>query len=83
MRLGEDAFPDGAIEVPHQDRVEKDTRVGGAEPTEVQLRDVRELLGCLAAGENKRNGVGAEAAGHERQGLRRLGVKPLDVVDDA
>ena len=83
VRLGEEAFTDGAIEVPDEDRFEQGARVGRAQPAELQLRHAVELLDDLPACEDEPDGIGAETACDERQRSRRLGIEPLCIVDDA
>ncbi len=83
VRLGEEAFTDGAIDLPDEDRFEQGSRVGRAQPTELQLRDAVELLDDLPACEEEPNGIGAETPCDERQRSRRLGIEPMCIVDDA
>ena len=81
--LGEEAFTHGPVEAADDDRVEQRARVGAREPAEVQGGKTAELCKVFAAREHERDSVGAEAASDERERLRRLGVEPLCVIDDA
>ena len=83
VRLGEDAFPNGVIEMPDQHRIENGAGVSRIEPTEQQLRHSLQLLDDLPAREHERHRIGAKTTRDECQRTGRLGIEPLRVVDHA
>ena len=85
VRLGHDAIPDALVERTRHHRLEQHARVLVLQPADDELRQPVEgpLAGRLAHGEDQPDRLRAQPPRHERERLRRGGVEPLRVVDDA
>jgi hypothetical protein len=84
-RLGDDPLPHLLVEPSLDRRGEQLPGVAVAQPPDRKLRQVRQLRGVarLADGEHDRDRLGEQASRGEAQGLRRLAIQPLRIVDQA
>jgi hypothetical protein len=82
-RLGDDLIPDPRIDRRGQRRGQQRARIGLPQPLNGQLRQPRQVAAGGSGPENQANRFRPEAAGNEREDLRRGVIEPLPVVDQA
>jgi hypothetical protein len=84
-RFGDDAVPHPFVELDVDRGLEQRARIGLAQAPHRHVRQARQLglVADLADREDEGDRLGIEAAGDERQRLRRRAVEPLRVVHDA
>ena len=82
-RLGDDLVPDTGVQGACERRFEQRARIVVAQALDQELRESRQLIAGRASGEDQAHRFGLEAAGDEREHLRRGAIEPLLVIHHA
>lgn len=85
MGVGQDAVNGLRVESPASHRAEQLTRLGVGQAVHRDRRKLLEHLLCggFAYADDEADAVRVQAAGDETEHLRRFGIEPVRVIDDA